>query len=97
CYRYLLAPWDSRFAIRARFHYSQDECRRLLAEQRERRHHAAKSRLVSLFRPLLGFLTAEDQLKLEKNYGFPAFKITASSAILELLIGGYVFILTAAS
>jgi len=86
--RYFLKPWEERFPIRVQFHYTKEECERLALSMRERKRANKINVTILLLAPLFGLLAAEDQLRLEKEYGVSALRLTFLSAIILLVYGG---------
>jgi hypothetical protein len=85
--RYRLEPWPDRHAIRAIETYdaaSPDKPSRVRAGYRK---SVAKRRLSILFAPILGHLPGAVQLRMESEFGAPAFGMTISSALPLFALG----------
>lgn len=86
--RYFLKPWEERFPIRVQFHYTKEECERLALSLRKRKQANRINVTILLLAPLFGLLPAEDQSRLEKEYGVSALRLTFLSALILLIYGG---------
>lgn len=86
-YLYYLNPWPENFPIRLQFRYTKEECERLAASAKLDRQQSEIRTMLFLLSPLVGMLPAEDQLKLQNQYGINALRCTMISSFLLLGVG----------
>jgi hypothetical protein len=85
--RYRLEPWPDRHAIRAVQTYDAASRDRRARERDGYSKSVAKRRLAILFAPILGHLPAAVQLRMESEFGAPAFGMTVASALPLFALG----------
>lgn len=90
---YYLNPWEDRFPIRLQFHYTREECLRLVRQRKDERTQRQQTFVIKLLLPLFGLLPASDQIRLQNRYGINAGTMTTLSALMLFAVGGYCVIM----
>jgi len=90
---YELTPWEDRFPLRQVFELSRDSCTAAAAEHRRRRARERRAAALAAAPVLTGLLPAADQRRLERDYGVPARRATAISALVLLFLSIAVLLL----
>jgi hypothetical protein len=81
---YGLRPWDEAAPPRQVVPYTVEACEQAARERAERLDRLRRGHAFSWLSPLVGLLPAEDQRRIERDYGISASRATLLSALLFL-------------
>lgn len=91
---YDLRPWQDHHILRSVFELTPDLCQNEIAKKKQRERREQMAPIFTLLSPFLGLLPAEEQNRLELEWGPPAGRNTLISASI-MLSGGIMLVLIA--
>lgn len=94
---YYLRRWEDHFALRTQFVYSIEECNRAVQQQKRDSKDRFASIFIQCILPLAGLIPAEDQRRIEKEYGIPGTRMTFWGTLLILFPSGFGTVMSMAS